>query len=454
MNKPPAATHLQLKDSDEIEVDFIDSAERNAILSSAQTILDMIEHDMTAGSECPQTYRDLLWPAVNKNNISEVSPQLRLVPLERLGVAQGKGGSKVMVGYFADGTRPTESKLWSTPMLIKVAEGPAKLTEEKRNADVVKQYAGNHFVIPFHIGDPALTHQTLWSRFMPNTTLWHDQKNYWLGVDDLRRVLQGKCTLEGVNAEKVINGAIALLRPLHSKNVRVALEGNINVVEHYQWYLRGILTEKLDWADSKHWSNAWKKVWGDHTQESTELFGRTWTNPFWVLEQLKVCPKQKLQLGVVHGDFHPRNVVLTGYGEPHIIDFGWSGDNRHIAQDFALLECNLRFFVQTPSIPFNDLLLIARWIDVGDDPPAALSSPAAAETVKLIGIVRNLAPKHFDSGTNWGMQYAVAVFLIGLGLFKHLHECENQVAGHLTVLSLADYIQKEIIGKTPVGATR
>ena len=146
--------------------------------------------------------------------------------------------------------------------------------------------------------------------------------------------------------------------------------------------------------------------------------------------------------------------MLTGYGEPHIIDFGWSGDNRHIAQDFALLECNLRFFVQTPSIPFNDLLAIARWIDIGQEPPTALSSPAAAETVKVIGIVRKLAPNHFASGVNWGMQYAVPVFLIGLGLFKHLHECENQVAGHLTVLSLADYIKKEIIAKIPGGTAR
>jgi hypothetical protein len=262
-------------------------------------------------------------------------------------------------------------------------------------------------------------------------------------------LLEGKSSLQTVSADKIIRGAIALLRPLHSKNLRNPDEENINVVAHYQWYLRGILTKELEWADNSHWSAAWKAVWGTPKQERIELFGMSWTNPFWVLDQLMQRIPRRLQVGVVHGDFHPRNIVLTGYGEPHIIDFGWSGDRHHIAQDFALLECNLRFLVQTPAIPFQDLLTIARWINVEEAPPSNVVNSAASDRVKLICTLRNALPQHFAPTTNWGIQYVVPLFLIGMGLFKHLHECENQVSAHLTVLALGDYIAKRLLPDWP-----
>jgi len=48
-------------------------------------------------------------------------------------------------------------------------------------------------------------------------------------------------------------------------------------------------------------------------------------------------------LGAIQGDLHPGNIVYTRGGRPAIIDFGWASDKAHVAKDFVLLECNLRF---------------------------------------------------------------------------------------------------------------
>ena len=47
-------------------------------------------------------------------------------------------------------------------------------------------------------------------------------------------------------------------------------------------------------------------------------------------------------LGAVHGDLHPKNIVLGNYGNVQIIDFGWAGVDPHVVVDYALLDINIR----------------------------------------------------------------------------------------------------------------
>jgi hypothetical protein len=453
----PLAKYLNLR-ANNLEVDFIDPEAKATIVQSAQRILNKVERDITNPPDGPLSYRDLVWPQITTANMKTTTPQLRVVPLERIGVMQGKSGSKVMLAYFVSSNDPDNTDFWSTPMVLKIAKtcGSAdnKLRIEKANADIVKGFVGerHRFALPFDFWDGAngQVHSVLWSRFTRNTKLWSNSGDkYWLGLDDLRSLLKGECTVEGAKTEDVVTQAFELLRPLHNKGLTKPNYQKTNIVRHYQWYLRDILNKRLEWPTSNpHWTVPWKAVWGPHTRKDIKQFGASWKNPFWVLDRLRSFPDQNLLCGVVHGDFHPRNIVITDRAEPYIIDFGWSGDYRHISQDFVLLECNLRFLIQQPAVPFADLRSMSDWIGFDDNKTPSLATDIARKRAKLITNLRKAARAHFPPSTNWDVEYIVPLFLTALGLLKHMTDCENQLASQLTILSLAQYISTNVLSRT------
>jgi len=357
-----------------------------------------------------------------------------------------------MVAYFTESRKPENKDYWSTPMVLKIEEaiGPTKnkLRDENNNAAVVRRFAANtdRFALPFEFWDQG-GHNVLWSKFTHNARFWNENSGeYWLGLDDLRGLLKDQCKIQGAKAGEVIRDAVGLLRSLHGKGLPPKYRDE-NIVRHYCWYLRDILDKRLQWpSSSSDWAAPWKSVWANHTQENISFWGRRWKNPFWVLDQLRRLRRpQRLLCGVVHGDFHPRNIVLAGTAQPHIIDFGWSGDDRHIGQDFVLLECNLRFLVQQPALPFADLQGLSSWIEFGSRGPSPLTTDYVRNRVRLIAELRNAACTHFPLDTNWDIEYIIPLFLTSLGLLKHMTDCENQLAGHLTILSLANYISSNVL---------
>jgi hypothetical protein len=434
----------------EPEVDFIDREAHKAIRISAQTILNKVVRHIKKDPDAPLNYRELVWPTINSANF-RTSAGLRLVPLERIGVEQGRSGSKVMLAYFVKADSPHSQAFWSTPMVLKIAKtgssADRKLRAEEKNARVVKRFATHEgrFAFPFAFSDGTKDRQSysvLWSRF----THAGGDDGYWC-LDDLRNLLKGRCRVVGATAEKVVSEAVKLLRPLHSKGLVEPQPVKLNLVKHYRWYLREVLDGQLEWPTKRvHWTALWKKMWGPHTQEKVSHLGTKWTNPFWVLDRLRKLRDQSLLCGVVHGDLHPRNIVLAGSAEPHIIDFGWAGDRRHISQDFVLLECNLRFFVQEPALALADLRAMAAWISFDQQIPD-LTGELARGRVRLINLLREAARSHFPPNTNWDVEYVVPLFLISLGLLKHMSDCENQLAGHLTILSLANYVAENLLPK-------
>lgn len=214
------------------------------------------------------------------------------------------------------------------------------------------------------------------------------------------------------------------------------------LVEEYKWYLRGI---------DQDWAERWKNVWAEEKTEEIEDFDRKWVNPFWVLEKLKPL-EIPLYCGSVHGDLHPRNVLLSVDRFPRLIDFGWAADSVHIAKDFVLLECNLRFGVLRPDISFEIIKMMAQWISF-DAECLDLGDEYCDKQVTLIKTLRKIAKEHFPSRTDWDNEYILPLFLVALGLLKYLSAFDNQMAARLTVLSLAEYVDQKVLPKLQANAS-
>lgn len=139
------------------------------------------------------------------------------------------------------------------------------------------------------------------------------------------------------------------------------------------------------------------------------------------------------------GDLHPRNILFSSQKAPHVIDFGWAEDGAHIAKDFALLECNVRFMVMRPEITPSELHDLGRWIGFDGDAPL-FANAYCQSRVNLVKCIRGRARNVFPEDTDWDVEYIIPLFLIALGLLKHLRDTDNQAAATSFVLSLANYL--------------
>lgn len=424
----------------QIEVDILDEDRMEALKSSASDLLRKLIPDRKSGEIW--SFRDVVWPAWEPSTV----PSLVLVPLDRLGAAQGFSGTHVMIGYFID-TREDGTSFPSKPMVVKnylhdSTSTYHKLEDENARGDSVKDFVAYHkdsFAIPIHFnksGDLSF----LWSPFASSKWVFETvskSSRLSLSTSDFLGLLRERTEI--VRLKEIISIVFQLLMPLHVLNGRASAQ-KVDILKHYKWYLRDI-------DPTSDWGSDWaKRTWGPKTQRKVKDLDREWTNPFWVLEKLRSLKPQLLYCGATHGDLHPRNIVFTDFGIPHIIDFGWSGVDSHIAKDFALLECNLRFVTLQTSLGSEDLLKLANWISFGETPPT-LKSRYGNETIELITHLRKTAEDHFRDPNDWDLEYILPMFLISFGLLKHIQQYDNQIATRYTVLSLADYVARHILPK-------
>ncbi|UUO07859.1 hypothetical protein M4951_05980 [Blastopirellula sp. J2-11] len=416
----------------DIEFDVLSpDAERSVRTSALKLLSELTEQEIL---------RRQIWPTIKEVDKNDIV--LRLVPLNRLGGDEGKSKATVFVAYF----RPSGEKWPSHPLIVKFAEPTLNRDSCRKEYDDYQGVSNFIALSPCGFATPLVCHVSagdaqpftvLWSPFASAGGIWGAeayQQKLNLRIDDVWKGLRNdsKTVDELSNA---LDKAFDYLWPLHRRG-GTAVSSSKRVFDEYKKYLR-----KIDTAD---WSTHWRNSWGDETVSTTQVFGAVWPNPFHVLNRLS-GRKISMYCGGVHGDLHPKNIVFA-QNEPRIIDFGWADRDAHIAKDFVLMECNLRFVTLPAAMPYQEIQKLSEWLGFGDQVPQ-LETEGMQRCIQLIAKVRDRARKAFPEETEWDEEYIVPMFIVAMGLLKHSDDFFSQVSTQLHVLQMAKYISDKVLTK-------
>lgn len=445
MGKKSLSCDFQLQ-YDWTEEKTVDSFKRNGKKFLKEILNDYIENHQSVGGLC---LWEKVWPTLRlannqKDNIEKAKYELILVPLNRLKAEPGKSGSNVLICYFC--AKGLDYKLqnkykdcvMSLPMIVKSTEKTkkrtigttrvSKLKEEYDASEKVSSFIqGNtSFAMPIRY-DPNTSgdNEFLWSLFKASAQVKDQNTQYDMELKTLYDEI-----FEETDKNKIMKEFEQIYDLLVDMHVRCNLssekEEEVIYEKEYKFYLRDICSAEKQW----------RKLWDDNL------------NPFDVLNNIlkrKVC----LPIGAIHGDLHPRNVVVTK-NALSIIDFGWADSNANIAKDFVLMECNLRFVILFSNMPMQSVEKLAKSIEdydiqkiIDDKTEKNKQLKAICNWIIIIRkkykYIRNLRKNQV---INWGEEYIIPLFIVAMGLIKYINSYMNQASMIITIQELAEYIDK------------
>jgi hypothetical protein len=416
-----------------LSFDATESKRLDAIHGSAAKLLARMRGRQ--GADVVWSLQEAVWPALGLPEYRESHGKpvrLTLLPLSRIGQMEGKSGSLVLIGYFSF---MEADALCSHPLVIKTLDRTKsdKLGDEYKNALSIKPFAydsKDSFAIPIFFDETQGGYRILWSicsatGSVPRVSPISGMASPAFEVEDLRKPLS-----EGDNerAAAAFEAAFDLLGNCHRRFGTASVDEVALGVE-YEWYLRGL---------GSVWGDRWVEIWGKTDERFLPNAKVRTINPLWVVDRLKAL-RFALHRGAIHGDLHPGNIILKSRGAPTIIDFGWAQNRAHVAKDFVLLECNLRFLTLRTEASEREVESFSGWIVWDSTPPTGLSSYLQGR-VSLIQRLRRKAAVVFPTGTDWDREYVAPLFLVAVGLLRFAPQLGNQQAAVRFVLSAAAYL--------------
>jgi len=356
-----------------------------------------------------------------------------VVPLDRVGTEQGFSGSRVFVAYFADRDCEVDP---SSPFILKIGRFD-KLTEEYGNAAAWPKVGDDHrFAKPFFIhatraSDHDGTAAAVMAAPFSSGKMFQYPSNWNFEHRDLWQML--KRTDEGSAAlVRYLHSTYNVLRRVHCAGRTHYVRSGLNFAEEYKWYIR-----ELDAA----FRMIPVALFGSAAK--TEAFGREWPNPLLLVDRILKLRTFTGAFGAVHGDLHPRNVVVDTDSLSYVIDFGWASANGHVVRDFALMDINVRAMALSAHLERSSVEEIARYLHPNDR-QASSTDPrvTACQDVIRDGIWAKV--NEWQVVQNWEVEYLIPLFLIGFGLLKYLETARNQSALQLTILALAERLEGSV----------
>jgi hypothetical protein len=114
--------------------------------------------------------------------------------------------------------------------------------------------------------------------------------------------------------------------------------------------------------------------------------------------------------------------------------------NGHIAKDFVLMECNLRFLTIPASTEYSSIKTFSKWIGFNKRAPIKRIPEPLKKYAEMIVALRDLAVNVFPKETDWDYEYIVPLFIVAMGLLKYSEDCKCQLSARLHILNMADYV--------------
>lgn len=136
--------------------------------------------------------------------------------------------------------------------------------------------------------------------------------------------------------------------------------------------------------------------------------------------------ESRCKIGAVHGDLHPRNIILDRKHQLYLIDFAWSHRARHILIDYVLLENSLRFFLFPKFVNLNEQLEVDKllldekgYIKIKKIFYTTRAKRKAYERLAvLVGTIRRWARKDVGEKYYSFNNYLLSQFIVLYGLLK------------------------------------
>lgn len=397
-------------------------------------------------------FLDKVWPAAydakrrTGNLISLEEVDLIVLPLDRIGAPAGASGASVYVTYFSHRENSPEPRLLpSLPLVVKVG-GPGKLEPEIEFIDhwpTLPTDVLSHFAIPIHIDKEDPNKVVLIAPFRSQAIPDNDGIKLGVILTDLWTLLNKKEELLlGYESKweeicRYVGHALDMVAHVHRNNTAKYCRIISNYEEAYYWYLRDT-TELKKNKNKASRSHIPQLLFGD--EREVTAFGRNWPNPSHTLRYL-IDSEVSFNgvFGPVHGDLHPKNIVV-GHGDTvQIIDFGWAQNHAHVIVDYLLLDINLRGTTLPSQIKQTDIIDMAQFLmpDQEFDKLHPLLKPRAK-------VIKNEIWSRIRSNNlvhDWHSEYLIPFFLVAYGLLVYLDAARNQPALIASVLAAADLIE-------------
>ena len=390
-----------------------------------------------------------IWPGAVSTGSAARLPlnevEIVVLPLDRIGAPAGASGAGVFVAYYSHKSDTTTRQAASQPLVVKIGVSH-KLREEKDGADrwpPLTAQQKNRFAFPLHLDEEDDEHAILLAPFQSLSKLADGGNRNEVEVRDLWHLLDDKVELlaaanfDWKKIAGLVSQALDAIAPAHRGGLAQPTPTEVDYASQYAWYLR---KTTHDGADSAKYIPT--SLFGDNPD--TVAFGSRWPNPTSIVRRI-IDQGMRFTgyLGAVHGDLHPKNIVLDEYDAVQIIDFGWATVGRHIILDYVLLDLNLRGTTLPSQVSEQGILQLADFLREADDVD---SLPAAVrERARIIRDVIWRKARKRAVAADWQREYLIPLFLVGYGLLVHLDKARNQPALVATVLQLA----KELEGIVP-----
>jgi Ternary complex associated domain 9 len=389
-----------------------------------------------------------VWPAAfdrkqEKNGLSHEEIDIVVLPLDRIGAPPGASGARVFVAYYSHRESSSASRcLASPPLVVKMGSRDKLLTEIdfRKSWPTLGQDIRARFAMPIKLDDTnpdiAVLIAPFRSRYAPD----QEGLRNGVGVVDLWSLLHKpeelKAVVEWRTIENCIAQALAAMDAPHRNNKATYSRSKTSYYRAYDWYLRNTYAPPGAQSDRGHIPEL---IFGKESHVAA--FGRRWPNPVSVISDI-MDPSiiHEATVGAVHGDLHPKNIVLGHSDVVQIIDFGWSCSGAPVVVDYLLLDLNLRGTTLPSQLGEQEALAIGNFLDESQDPSGL--HPLLIPRARLIKeqIWRPLREKKIV--LNWSSEYLIPFFIIAYGLLVYLDAARNQPAMIASVLHAADRIRR------------